>query len=99
LTATLPTLATYDSGGVRRFSNLKIQAAIDTALAEATDADKVVIVAHHVYNTDGSVVENRTMMSALVRLPAGFSVMAGGFKDWTKGELGVEGKIVWKPQF
>lgn len=89
-------LPTYDSGGVRRFSNLNIQAAIDSALAEAKPEDKVVVVAHHVFNTDGTVVENVTKASILVRLPAGFSVMAGGYKDWSKGSLGAEGKIVWK---
>lgn len=92
-------LSTYQSGDVRRFSNLKLQAAIDSALAEAHPDDKVVVVAHHVYNADGSVVENITKVSALVRLPAGFSLMAGGYKDWSKGDLGAEGKIVWKPKF
>lgn len=92
-------LATYQSGSIRRFSNLQIQAAIDSALAEAKPEDSVVVVAHHVYNSDGTKVENVTKLSALVRLPAGFSLMAGAYKDWTKGDLGAEGKIIWKPQF
>ena len=91
-----PSLQTYDSGGLRRFTNLKVQAAIDSALAEARPEDKVVVVAHQVYNNDGTTTENRTMLSAMVRLPAGFSVLAGGYRDWNKGDIGFEGKIVWK---
>lgn len=89
-------LATYQSGQIRRFSNLQIQAAVDSALAEAKPEDKVVVVAHHVYNSDGTVVENVTKLSAMVRLPAGFSLMAGAYKDWTKGDIGAEGKIIWR---
>jgi hypothetical protein len=88
--------ALYDSGGIRRFSNLKIQSAIDSALAESKPEDKVVVVAHHVYNNDGTVVENVTKLSALVKLPGGFSVMAAAYKDWGKGDIGAEGKIVFK---
>lgn len=92
-------LSTIQSGPFRRFANAQIQAAIDSALAEAKPEDSVVVVAHHVYNNDGTVVQNVTKLSALVRLPAGFSLMAGAYKDWTKGDIGAEGKIVWKPQF
>jgi hypothetical protein len=103
--STLPTtlpdpLAVYQSGPFKRFTNPYTQAALDSALAEADADDPVVIVAHHLYNTDGTKIENRTMLSAVVRLPAGLSLMVGGFKDWTKPlDQGVEGKLIWKPKF
>lgn len=83
-----------DSGGVRRFSDARIQAAVDSALAEAKPTDQVVVVAHHVYGDHGT--QNITKLSLLVRLPQGFSVAAGAFKDWTKDDVGAEGKIVWR---
>lgn len=93
-------LTTYESGPFRRFTNPYTQAALDSALAEVSDADPVVVIAHHVYNADGTKVENKTMLSAVVKLPAGFSLMVGGYKDWTKPlDQGVEGKVVWKPKF
>lgn len=88
----------YQSGPFRRFMNPYTQAALDSALSEASPEDPVVIVAHHIFNTDGTAIENKTMLSAVVRLPAGFSVMVGAYKDWTKPlDQGVEGKLVWKP--
>jgi len=92
--STLPTTlpATYLSGGIRRFSDARIQAAIDSALAEAKPEDKVCVVAHHTFAGG----ENVTKLSVMVRLPAGFSVMAGAFKDWSKGDVGAEGKIVFR---
>lgn len=83
----------YQTGSLRRFTDDRIQQAVDSALAEAKPEDKVVVVAHHVYNSDGT---NVTKLSALVRLPAGFSVMAGAYKDWAKGDVGAEGKIVFR---
>lgn len=93
-------LKTYESGPFRRFTNPYTQAALDSGLAEASADDPVVVVAHHVYNADGTKIENRTMLSIVAKLPAGFSVMVGGYKDWTKPlDQGFEGKIVWKPKF
>lgn len=83
----------YQTGTLRRFSDDRIQAAIDAALAEAKPEDKMVVVAHHTFNTDGT---NITKLSVLYRLPAGFSVVAGAFKDWNKGDMGAEGKIVFR---
>ncbi len=83
----------YQTGTLRRFSDDRIQAAIDSALAEAKPEDKMVVVAHHVFNSDGT---NVTKLSVLYRLPAGFSVVAGAFKDWGKGDMGAEGKVVFR---
>jgi hypothetical protein len=92
-------LSTYESGPFRRFSNPYTQAALDSALIEMSPDDPVVVVAHHVYNDDGTQVENVTKLSAVARLPnGGLSVMVGAYKDWSKGDKGVEGKIVWRPR-
>jgi hypothetical protein len=87
-----------ESGPLRRFTNPYTQAALDSALSEITAGDPVAVVAHHVYNNDGTRIENVTKLSIVARLPAGFSVMAAGYKDWTKGDIGAEGKIVWRPK-
>lgn len=91
-------LASYEApGGLRRFSNAKLQSAIDDAIASAGDAH-FVAVAHHVYEQSGEEVENVTKVSALVRLADGkFSLAAGAYKDWNKGDLGAEAKVIWKP--
>ena len=91
-------LATYEApGGLRRFSNSKLQSAIDDAIASVGDA-QFVAVAHHLYEQDGTQVENVTKVSALVRMQDGkFSLAVAGYKDWTKGSLGAEAKAIWKP--
>lgn len=86
-----------DSGGVRRFSDARIQAAIDSALASVKPESKVAVVVHHTYAYPGGVAgENRTTATLLVRLPQGFSVAAAGYKDWTSGEIGGEAQLVWE---
>ena len=55
LPTTLP--ATYTSGGVRRFSDARIQAAVDSALAEAKPEDKVCVVAHHTFTGTENVTK------------------------------------------
>lgn len=86
-----------DSGGVRRFSDTRIQAAIDSALASVKPDSKVAVVVHHIYAHPGGVAgENRTTATLLVRLPQGFSVAAAGYKDWSKGEIGAEAQLVWE---
>lgn len=96
-------LATYEApGGLRRFSNAKLQSAIDDAIASAGDSH-FVVVAHHVYEQNGNemtngALTNITKVSALVRMQDGkFSLAVGAYKDWTKGDLGAEAKVVWKP--
>lgn len=91
-------LATYTApNGLRRFSNAKLQSAIDDAIASAGDSP-FVAVAHHVYEQNGVEVDNVTKVSALVRMQDGkFSLAVGAYKDWTKGDLGAEAKVVWKP--
>ncbi len=83
--------------GLRRFSDTRIQTAIDSALAALEPGKSLAVVAHHVYHNDGTAVENVTKLSLVVRLPAGFSVAAAAYKDWTSGELGAEGEVVWSP--
>lgn len=89
--ALTPTL--YQTGTLRRFSDDRIQSAIDSALAEMKPEDKIAVVAHQVFNSDGT---NQTKLSVVCRLPAGFSVVAGAYRDWTKGDYGGEGKIVFR---
>ena len=91
-------LSTWQTpGGIRKFSNAKLQSAIDDAVASAGDAH-FVVVAHQVYQQDGTAIENVTKVSALVRMADGkFSLAVGAYKDWTKGDLGAEAKVVWKP--
>jgi hypothetical protein len=88
-------LAKYETGaGARRFTNAKLQSAIDDAFA-ALPADKsVAAVVHHVYNQDGTAVENVTKVSIVARGPFGSTIMAAAFKDWTKGDIGAEAKLV-----
>jgi len=87
-----------DPNGVRKFSNAKLQSAIDDAIAASGDSH-FVAVAHQVYNQNGDQIENVTKVSLLVKLDSAgkFSIAAGGYKDWTKGDLGAEAKVIWKP--
>lgn len=82
--------------GVRVFDNAKIQGAIDSALAAMGPDDRFATVAHHVYRSDGTKVENVTKLSVVVKVKGGFSIAAGAYKDWTSGDQGAEGKIVFK---
>lgn len=92
-------LAQYERpDGTRAFTNNVLQSAIDLALAKAEPRDPFLAVAHHVYNQDGTRIENVTKASFFVRLPAGLSLACGGYKDWTKPKAhGVGAEIVWKP--
>ncbi len=91
-------LAKYKTAdGIAKFSNTKLQSAIDDAIAAMGLDDHFAAVAHHVYNQDGTAVENVTKVSAVVRVKGGFSLAVAGYKDWTKNALGAEAKIVWKP--
>lgn len=90
--------AYYESpGGVRKFTNGALQSAIDDAIAAAGDAP-FVVVAHHEYLQSGTIADNTTKLSALVRLGDGkFSLAAAVYKDWNSGDLGAEAKAIWKP--
>ena len=83
-------------GLIRRFENPKTQAALDLGIAEMGPEDRVGVIVHHVYTTDGALIENETKASIVVRIGGGFSIMAAGYKDWTRPGFGVEGKLVWK---
>jgi hypothetical protein len=83
-------------GLIRRFENPKTQAALDLGIAEMDPGDKVGVIVHHVYTTDGVLIKNATTASIVVRIGGGFSIMAAGYKDWKKPGYGVEGKLVWK---
>lgn len=93
-------LAQYERpDGTRAFTNNVLQSAIDAALARARDEDNFLAVAHHVYNQDGTQVENITKASFFVRLKGGFSLACGGYKDWTKPKAhGAGAEIVWRPK-
>lgn len=83
----------FKSGSLYRFNDQRIQETIDNVLSGVEPDDKLVVVAHHVFRNDGT---NVTKLTALYRLPAGFSVVAGAYKDWSKGDAGAEGKIVFR---
>lgn len=83
-------------GLIRRFQNPKTQAALDMGIAEMDPADKVGVIVHHVFDTAGNVIQNETKASIVVKIGGGFSIMAAGYKDWTKPGFGVEGKLIWK---
>ena len=92
-------LAVYEKDGIRRFINPWLQDEMASILADMMSGETIAVVAHHLYNQDGTKVENTAKLSAVVRNPfgwSGLSIMAGGFKDWTSGELGAEGKIVFR---
>jgi hypothetical protein len=83
-----------DANGLRKFSNAKLQGAIDDAFKALPADAHSAIVAHHVYEQNGLEVENVTTVSIFLKGPAGFSLAAAGFKDWTKGTIGAEAKLV-----
>ena len=83
-----------DANGIRKFSNVKLQGAIDDAFKTLPPDKHAAIVAHHIYNQDGSEVENITKVSIFVKGPAGFTLAAAGYKDWSKGSVGAEAKLV-----
>lgn len=92
-------LALNKTGLIRRFENPKTQAALDLGIAELDPSDQVGVIIHHIYDTSGAVIENESKATIVVRLGNQFSVMAAGYKDWTKPGYTVEGKLVWKPKF
>ena len=81
--------------GIRMFENPKTQAALEMGLAELSPTDTVAAIVHHIYDQHGEQIRNETKVSIVVRLPYGFSVMAGAFKDWQGGDQGVEGKLAF----
>lgn len=83
-----------DPNGIRKFSNAKLQSAIDDAFKALPADAHAAFVAHHVFNQDGTAVENVTTVSAFVKGPAGFTLAVAGYKDWSKGSLGAEAKLV-----
>ena len=91
-------LAVSKAGLIRRFENPKTQAALDLGIAEMGPDDPVAVIVHQIYNVDGSAIQNETKASIVVRLGNQVSIMAAGYKDWTKPGYGVEGKLVWKPK-
>lgn len=83
-----------DSNGIRRFSNAKLQSAIDDAFKVLPEGKHAAIVAHHVYEQNGDEITNVTKVSVFIKGPAGFTLAAAGFKDWDKGDVGAEAKLV-----
>jgi hypothetical protein len=86
------------SNGVQVFENPFTQSALDRAISQlAADPNAhFAAVAHHIYDNNGQRVQNVTKVSFVCRLPAGFSVAVGAYKDWSKGDAGVEGQIAFR---
>jgi hypothetical protein len=82
--------------GIKRFENTKLQSVIDDAVKAVGDKH-FAAVAHHVYREDGTQLENITKVSLVVRVGDSFSLAAGAYKDWVKGDLGAEAKAIWTP--
>lgn len=75
---------------IRRFSDDKIQDAIDEALSHITADKPVAVIAH-------ATLEG-VKLSAAVRLGTEWSILAAAYKDWGgEGDLGAEAKVVWTP--
>jgi hypothetical protein len=83
-----------DANGIRKFSNAKLQSAIDDALKALPADAHAAFVAHHVFEQNGAATENITKVSAFVKGPAGFSLAVAGYKDWHRGDIGAEAKLV-----
>lgn len=73
---------------LRKFSNAKIQAAIDDALSHVSKDKPVAVVAH-------ATLEG-VKLSAAARIGDDWTIMAAAFKDWD-GNMGAEAKVVWTP--
>lgn len=82
--------------GIRKFSNEKLQSAIDDALSELSGDTKVAVVAHGIYLNDGTSLKSLATLSAAVKIGNQWSIMVAGYKDFAKGDLGAEAKVVWK---
>jgi hypothetical protein len=83
-------------GKIRRFTDDRIRAAVDNALAQLSDDDQVATVAHAAWKRDGS--KFATLSIAARDDDGEWTVMAGGYADWTHElDVGVEAKVVWKP--
>lgn len=89
-------LTQINSGGIRRFANPYLQSELDATLNSMGPNESIAVVAHGVYESDGTRVEKKVVLTAVYRLPAGFSIVAGGFKDFVTGNKGAEASIVFR---
>ena len=83
-------LSLTQDGNIRRFTDARIQHAIDEALSHV-GADKPVAVVAHV-TLDG------VKLSVAARLGTDWTINAAAFKDWG-GDMGVDARVVWTPSF
>ena len=81
-------LQVTESNGIRRFSNNKVQSAINNALAKLPKDHKLAVVAHA--DLEGA------SLTTVVKLDDKWSVQAGAYKPW-RGKLSAEAEVVWSP--
>lgn len=81
-------LVVKESGGVRRFTNNKLQGAISRALDKLPEGRKVAVVAHA--DLEGA------SLTTVVKLDDKWSIQAGAYKPW-RGKLSAEAEVVWSP--
>jgi hypothetical protein len=77
-----------ETNGIRRFSDVKIQAAIDEALKHVTPEKPVAVVGH--------VTDEGWKLSAAARLGDDWSIMAAAYQDWG-GSVSADAAVVWTP--
>lgn len=77
-----------ETRSIRRFTDARIQAAVEDALSHVSKDKPVAVVAHA--TLDG------VKLSAAVRLGDDWSIMAAAYKDFG-GDLRAEAKVVWTP--
>lgn len=78
---------------VRKFSNIKIQEAIESALKSLPPGANVAVVGNVEYSGQKTLAG-----SIAVKLGDNWSIMAGGYKNFeVKDDWGVGGRIIWTP--
>jgi len=80
-------LKTHD---IRKFTDARIQAAVEDAL-QFVDADTPVAAVAHA-TTEG------VKLSLAYRAGKDWTIMAAAYKDW-HGDMGAEAKVVWTPDW
>lgn len=84
---------------IRRFSDERIQSAIDEAMSHIDADTPVATVAHLVVDGSGRA---SAKVSIATRFGDSVTIQAAAFADWGGGsaaDLGAAAKIVWTPKF
>jgi hypothetical protein len=79
-----------DLGGIRMFSDAKLQTAVERALSQLDDKHRVAVVAH--VDRDG------VSLTSVVKIRDEWSIMVPCYKPF-KGKLSVAAAVVWTPDF